>query len=249
MSENNVSSPLVLSGDQSIPTYQQIKDAIRDKIRNGDWTIGQVIPSENQLAEQLGVSRMTINRPFRELTEEGYLRRVHGLGTFVAEPPRHAHLVELVSIADEIKQAGGTHRAELIEQTVEQIGAEMAERLNVQPQSQAFKVVMIHYHDGVPIQLEHRYVNPAALPEFGQADFSSQTPADFLINAIRPDELEHIVQAMMPDETIARQLDIPATEPCLKLKRRTWKDGVVVTSVDLIYPSSRYDLGARYSPT
>ena len=86
MSDNNVSSPLVLSGDQSIPTYQQIKDAIRDKIRNGDWTIGQVIPSENQLAEQLGVSRMTINRPFRELTEEGYLRRVHGLGTFVAEP-------------------------------------------------------------------------------------------------------------------------------------------------------------------
>ena len=50
-----------------------------------------------------------------------------------------------------------------------------------------------------------------------------------LHNAIRPDELEHIVQAMMPDETIARQLDIPATEPCLKLKRRTWKDGVVVT--------------------
>lgn len=249
MSENQALSPLQLSGDKSVPAYQQIKDAIREKIQQGDWRVGQAIPSENQLAELLNVSRMTINRPFRELTEEGFLRRVHGLGTFVAEPPRHAHLVELVSIADEIKNAGGVHRAELLEQSAEHANKALAERFNLAPNSKVYKVTMVHYQNDVPIQFEQRYVNPNVLPDFGGADFSEQTPADYLINALRPDELEHIVQAIIPSKEIAQYLDIPAAEPCLKLRRRTWKDGLVVTSVDLIYPSSRYDLGARYSPS
>ena len=115
--------------------------------------------------------------------------------------------------------------------------------------SNVFKLMMVHYQDGIAIQLEHRYVNPSLVPDFLEVDFSATTPADYLISQIRADELEHIVQAILPDEFIAEQLDIPALEPCLKLQRRTWKDGQVVTSVDLIYPSSRYDLGARYTPS
>lgn len=79
-------------------------------------------------------------------------------------------------------------------------------------------------------------------------DFTTITPTEYLMGEIRPDELEHIVQAILPDAYTALRLSIPAEEPCLRLQRRTWKAGVVVTAVDLIYPSSRYDLGARYHP-
>ena len=108
---------------------------------------------------------------------------------------------------------------------------------------------MIHYQDDVPIQLESRHVNPDLVPEFLQVDFTSITPTDYLISQLRPEELEHIVQAIMPDDFLATQLSIPLTEPCLKLRRRTWKGGRIVTSVDLVYPSSRYELGARYLPS
>ena len=79
---------LKLSGDASTPVYRQIKDAIMARIDNGDWPPGHMLPSENELAAQLGASRMTINRPLRELADNGVLKRVHGLGTFVAERPR-----------------------------------------------------------------------------------------------------------------------------------------------------------------
>jgi GntR family histidine utilization transcriptional repressor len=238
-----------LSGDGSVPMYQQIKDAIRLKISSGEWLAGQLIPSENQLAETLGASRMTINRPLRELTSEGLLRRVHGLGTFVAEPPRQAHLIELISIADEIKQQGKHHRAEVL--ALEEVSAdtELSERLQLKRGAKLFKAVLVHYQDDIPIQLEIRHVNPKLVPDFLQIDFASTTPAEYLIGHIRPEELEHVVQAIMPDEFIAQHLDIPPLEPCLKLRRRTWKDSQVVTSADLIYPSSRYDLGARYAPS
>ena len=237
-----------LSGDTSVPMYQQIKDAIRKKISSGEWRAGQLIPSENQLADSLGASRMTINRPLRELTSEGLLRRVHCLGTFVAEPRRQAHLIELVSIADEIKQQGKVHRAEVL--ALEEINAdtELAERLQLRRGAKLFKAVLVHYQDDIPIQLEFRYVNPALVPDFLAIDFNSTTPAEYLIGQIRPEELEHVVQAIMPDAFITRHLDIPALEPCLKLRRRTWINGQVVTSADLVYPSSRYDLGARYTP-
>ena len=235
-----------LSGDTSLPLYQQIKNAITEKIHAGEWQPGEKIPSENQLAADLGASRMTINRPLRELTAEGVLKRVHGLGTFVAEPPRHASLIELKPIETEIIAQGKSHRAELLSLVEIRAKQTLAERMNVHAGDKLFHAVVVHYQDELPIQLENRHVNPAAVPGFMQVDFSKITPSAYLISQVRPDELEHIVQAVMPDEYIAKRLAIPTTEPCLRLNRRTWKNGAVVTDVALVYPSSRYDLGARF---
>ena len=240
---------LILSGDTSTPLYQQIKNAITEKISSGEWQAGQLIPSENQLAKDLGASRMTINRPLRELAAEGLLRRVHGLGTFVAEPPRQAQLIEIRSIADEIKLHGKTHRAQVLSSKTVKAGAEIGRHMKVEQSSALFQVILIHFQDEVPIQLESRHVNPILAPGFLDVDFTVTTPTEYLISQIRPDEIEHIVQAIAPDAFVATQLKIPLAEPCLKLRRRTWKNGLVVTAADLIYPSSRYDLGARYTPS
>lgn len=246
---NTPPTHLALSGDSATPVYQQIKEAIRAKTQTQEWSAGMLIPSEHQLVASLNASRMTINRALRELTAEGLLRRVHGLGTFVAEPPRHAHLVKLVSIADEIKQQGKQHSSQLL--SLEQVpaNADLCERMQLPDGAQVYRAVLVHKQDDVPIQIEVRAVNPALVPDFMQVDFSQTTPAEHLIKSLRPDELEHIVQAIMPTAFMAKHLDIPASEPCLKLRRRTWKNQQVVTAVDLIYPSSRYQLGARYTPS
>lgn len=239
---------LDLTDDLSLPMYQRIKNTIQTKVSNGDWLPGSLVPSENQLAADLNVSRMTINRPLRELSAEGILKRVHGLGTFVAEKPRQASLLELRSIAEEIKSQGKTHRAEVL--LLEEVSADrdVAERMNVIPGALLFHIVVTHFQDELPIQLEDRYVSPVLVPDFMSVDFKKTTPTEYLVSQIKADELEHIVQAILPDERSAVRLAVPENEPCLRLKRRTWKGDSVVTSVYLDYPSSRYDLGARYAP-
>ncbi|MGB0846790.1 MAG: histidine utilization repressor [Thiolinea sp.] len=241
-------TPADLPDDSSLPIYQRIKDAIQSKIDNGSWPPGTQIPSENQLAADLNVSRMTINRPFRELAAAGILKRVHGLGTFVAEPPRHASLIELRSIAEEIAAQGKTHRAEILLLEETEADADIAERFTLPPGEQLFHIIVIHFQDEIPIQLEDRYVHPTLVPDFMQVDFTQVTPTDYLVSQIVPDEIEHIVQAILPDALLVEQLSIAANEPCLRLQRRTWKHGQVVTNAYMTYPSSRYDLGARYSP-
>lgn len=67
------------------PFYEKVKQAISEKIHRGEWRPHDRIPSEAELVAQFGFSRMTINRALRELTDEGMLVRLQGVGTFVAE--------------------------------------------------------------------------------------------------------------------------------------------------------------------
>jgi len=229
------------------PIYQQIKNTIQQKIRNGDWHAGQKLPSENDLVEALGVSRMTIHRALRELTQDGLINRVHGLGSFVADAPRHASLIELKDIAIEIELSGKRHASRVLSLNDEVASAEVSIQMQIAVGQTVFSLNAIHFQDGIPIQLECRYVNPDLVPDFLVQDFSRFTSTSYLLKQFQPDEMEHIVRAVMPDERARQALRIDSSEPCLQLSRRTWKNDQVVTFVTMTYPSSRYDLGARYA--
>jgi GntR family histidine utilization transcriptional repressor len=229
------------------PLYQQIKNTIHDKINSSEWKAGQKLPSENELVAALEVSRMTIHRALRELTQEGLINRVHGLGSFVADAPRHASLIELKDIAVEVTQGGKQHSSRVLELDTKQANETIARNMQVPPGTALYFLNAVHYQDDIPIQLEARYVNPDLVPEFLQQDFSRATSTSFLLKQFRPQEMEHIVRAVMPGARARDVLRIEPGEPCLQLSRRTWKNDRVVTYVTMTYPSSRYDLGARYA--
>jgi len=236
-----------LDRDAARPLYRQIKETIASHVASGRWAPGRKLPSENELVETLGVSRMTINRALTELAREGMLVRVHGVGTFVAERRRHASLVELRDIADEIREAGRRHSLEVLLLEEVEAPAEVAARMELAMPARVFHLQAVHCQDDVPVMYEDRFVNPALAPKFLDADFGRMTATGYLVGIITPDEMEHVVQAVLPDARVARLLKIARSQACLKLARRTFKRGRVVTAASLVYPGSRYSLGARYA--
>ena len=68
------------------PQYIQIAEQLRHQIVSGEYPIGKKIPTENKLAQSLGVSRSTVRHALDLLTAEERLVRVKGSGTFVAQP-------------------------------------------------------------------------------------------------------------------------------------------------------------------
>ncbi len=230
-----------------LPIYQQIKTTIEGKITNGEWVAGQKLPSENDLVVALNVSRMTINRALRELTQQGMVNRVHGLGSFVADRPRHASLIELQDIALEIAESGKQHSSRIIALDSRVASDEIATKMQMPKVSEVFFLSAVHLQDELPIQFEERYVNPKLVPEFIQQDFNRETSTAYLLKQFRPDEMEHVVSAVIPDLQVQNFLKIERNQPCLQLKRRTWINQQVVTQVTLTYPGNRYDLGARYA--
>ena len=69
----------------AVPLYEKVKRHILTLIESGDWDPDRRLPSEHELVAELGISRMTVNRALRELSAEGYIQRISGVGSFVAE--------------------------------------------------------------------------------------------------------------------------------------------------------------------
>ena len=228
------------------PLYMQVKERITARIRSGEWSPGFRIPSENQLVRDLDISRMTINRALRELKDEGYLSRVHGVGTFVRELPHQASLVELKNIAEEVHERGGVYSNHV--RVLEEVSAatKLGQQFEMAPRTRLFHITVVHEENGNPVQVEDRYVNPEIAPDFLNQDFSKFTPTKYMLSVAPVEALEHVVSARMPDDHICQMLAIEASEPCLVLNRRSWSHGRVATVTTLTYPASRYELRAHY---
>jgi GntR family transcriptional regulator, histidine utilization repressor len=237
----------IFTGPQ--PLYRQFKDYVLARIRSGEWSAGTKMPSESMLVRELGISRMTVNRGLRELMHEGFVSRIHGVGTFVRELPHQASLIELRNIADEMRDMGYTHSAQIIEAGEIPAPPELAERFELPPGDTLFHIVLVHGQDGVPVQIEDRYVNPEIAPAFLDQDFTKATPTEYLMSIAPLGELEHVVKASMPTPDEQNLLDILPTEPCLVLHRRSWSWGKVVSIVTFTYPAGRYELRGRYRTT
>ncbi|MFN4143228.1 histidine utilization repressor [Aestuariivirga sp.] len=231
------------------PLYARVKDHIRENIRAGTWEPGRRVPSENELVESFGISRMTANRALRELSAEGLLSRVPGVGTFVKEPTAFSSLLELRNIAEEIAQRGHRYSARLIARSEVDTNAALAEEFEDRMLKRLFHVVIVHEENGVAVQLEDRYVNPLAVPDFLERDFQTATPTAILLAATPVDELEHTVEATLPTSDQQRLLGIGPLEPCLALHRRSWSRGRIATAATLTYPASRYALYSRHRTT
>ena len=228
------------------PLYQQVKQHIVARVLSGEWVDGARLPSEQELVAALGVSRMTVHRALRELSAEGLVARVQGVGTFVASCRPRSALIEIRDIAEEIVARGHRHRARVAGLTALRAGIELAAGLDLKPGARVFHSVVVHYEDDLPVQLEERFVTPAFAPAYLEQDFERQTTTRYLQGIAPATEVEQVVFAVTPEARICELLDIGADEACLLLTRRTWVAGIPATKSLFIYPGSRYSLGSRY---
>ncbi len=72
-----------------IPAYQQIASSVTHRICDGEWLIGEKMPSEFELATMYGVSRVTLRQAMAQLEQEGIIEKYQGKGIFVRSNPRH----------------------------------------------------------------------------------------------------------------------------------------------------------------
>ena len=236
-----------MSANGPTPRYRRVKEYIVRHIDAGDWRPGDQVPSESALVSALKVSRMTVNRALRELTQEGLVVRVQGTGTFVAEKRPMANLVELRNIADEIRERGQRHSAKVEFLRAEKANADVARDLGLETGALVFHSLITHFADGMPMQLEDRWVNPRTAPDYLKADFTVETPNEHLSRVAPVTEVEHVVEAAMPNARARRLLRLAENEPCLRLRRRTWSGAQVVSAAALLYPGNSHRFTTRFT--
>jgi len=231
---------------KQLPIYEVIKRHIVDQISSGVWPEEYRTPSENALVAEFSVSRMTVNRALRELTDEGWLYRVQGLGTFVKKRKVQSELFEIKNIAAEIRERGGDYSCDIKLLAAHGVEGTIAQMMGVAEGAEVFHSIIIHKENGIPIQLADRYVNPELVPGYLEVDFMDMTPNEYLSLIAPLGKVEHILEVIMPDLETQKSLNITAFEPCLLLNRRTWSQDQIISYALLTHPGSRYKMGVNF---
>ena len=229
-----------------LPAYEQVKAFIKGHISSGQWRPGDPVPSESALAQQFAVARMTVNRALRELAAEGLVTRIQGSGTRVAELHRISSRLTIRDIHEEVAERGHVHTTRVLLVAQEQASADLAQSLGLQPGDKVFHTILIHMENGVPIQYEDRYVNPAAAPGYLDLDFTQTTPTHHLLECAPLTEASYNIEACLPTAQEAKELGIKRTEPCLAMMRRTVSGAHVASVARLVYPGTRYSFAGQF---
>ncbi|WP_369958190.1 UTRA domain-containing protein [Psychrobacter sp. CLB018] len=251
---------------KAVPAYQRIKSAILDNIHSGKWQAGEAISTEMALAKEFGVSRMTVNRALKELSQERVLERRQGSGTFVAQQQFNHTFVEVRNIAQDLKSANRNYQVHVVSKriiTASMLDDEMRDKFNIDEEfvvsdlkdsisttdsneaAILYEVKIIHFADGQPIQFEERWVDATKVPDFIEQDFNVVNTSDYLIAKSPLERGSYIIQALAAPEEIAKALQIPVQSPTLVLRRRTYSAGQVLTFVKMWHAGDRYQFAGE----
>ena len=239
----------MLAGSSSAAApYSRVKSFLKSELERGRWRPGELMPSEAQLVQQFGVSRMTVNRALREMQSEGLVDRVQGVGTFAAQLHRVSSTLTIRNLQEEIEARGHLHHAVVHVKRKESAQAALAQQLGLHTGAPVFHTLIVHFDNNVPLQCEDRYVNPAAAPDYLKVDFTTTTPTHYLLEVAPLWEAQYTIEASAPTEQEARLLGIARTDPCLVIVHRTVSRGVPITLARLVHPGSRYQLQGDFRP-
>lgn len=232
----------------ALAPYAQVKQFLREALASGQYPPGTQLPSEAELVQRFGVSRMTAGRALRELAAEGLVDRVQGVGSFAAQLGKVASQLQIRDLHEEILARGHRHRAQVHLARQEAANAAVAAQLGLAVGAPVFHTLIVHLENEVPLQCEDRHVNPAAAPGYLAVDFNQTTPTHYLLQVAPLWQAQYSIEAGAPTAREARLLGIGPQEPCLVVQRRTTNPQHAITVARLVHPGSRYRLQGEFAP-
>lgn len=201
--------------------YYQIRTHLLEMIESGQLKTGDRVPSERELTEQFGVSRMTARQALKELEALGYLSRQQGKGTFVTTPKLVQPLAGLTSFTEEMRQRGLVPGAVVL--AVEEVlaGWRVAEALGISQTAPVLRLQRLRLADGLPLALEISHIPSALCPGLGQADFENQSLYKMLADryGIRLIRAAQSLEAVAASPYEAAMLQVKEGTPLLLIER------------------------------
>ncbi|MBS0124055.1 UTRA domain-containing protein [Thetidibacter halocola] len=231
--------------------HARIIEDLRGRIVDGTWVPGFQLPRETDLAQDFGVSRMTMNKVLTQLAQEGFLVRRKRSGTFVAQPRAQSAVLEITNIADEVGAQGRAHRWSLLARELRQMTQADLRLLGVQrPRVDEPALILrgVHFADDAPFCLETRAIDLDVVPDAETADFAAHPPGAWLLGHMPWTTARHQIRAVTVTGSDARALGLPSGNACLEILRKTEVNARWVTYARLLYPGEAHQLVAEFGP-
>ena len=177
---------------------EQARLHIKEKIFDGAFEAGR-IPSETELADELGVSRTTIRAALNRLESEGVIYRKQGSGTYVNEPGLQikTRLEEIWSYEGVLQAHGYTPSTRILSLVEQPAGAKLAADLQIEPEEPVAVVEKLFLEDDEPVILTVNHV-PFALTGGLLAEAVGEAPIYDVVAAHGRNRLSYYLSEIVP---------------------------------------------------
>jgi GntR family transcriptional regulator len=209
-----------------LPRYFQLKEIMRERIRSGEWKPGELIPSERELSEKYGISRMTARQAITELVNEGLFYREQGKGTFVSQRKITQQLIHLTGFTEDIRARGQRPGTKVLSATMHPADEETAEKLRINPGTPIFRLQRLRLADDEPLAIELSQISFKGWEGLLEEDLEHNSLYRLLEAkyGLALMEADQELEAGLTGSEEAQLLKISAASPVLFTRRITYTD-------------------------
>jgi GntR family transcriptional regulator len=200
-----------LSKDDYKPLYIQLADRIIEYIKDNELNPGDLLPSQNELAEYYAISEMTIRHTMLRLTTEGIVERIRGVGTFVAQPKIREKIEGIQSLEERLAKLGKEVRNTFLEAQEAYPSDRESRDLDLAPGGKTLRVRRLKWMDGAIFAIESRHIPIEIAARFSQEEIETQ-PFLQLFNRyddIRVGMVSYITRAALLTDFEADAMKVP----------------------------------------
>lgn len=218
-----------LDKDGFIPLYHQIQRALIARIHAGELAVGDCFPSEYELARFYQVSRITARQALNHLKSSGYAISQKGRGTYVTQPKLEKNIMHLRGFTEDMKRRGIIPTSRLLEQSVLQAPASLAEELRVDAASRVLRIRRLRIGDGTPMALEESHVPLKHYPGLERISFAENSLYAVLRDqyGVRAAWADEVLEASPATREESELLSIPKGAIMLSISR------VIMTTAEI----------------
>ena len=234
MEEKSESSAMARSGSARADTrvsWKEVRDRIRGDILDSTYAPGDKLPRDEDIAEELGCARSTVQRAMRDLSDSGIVERRRKGGTHVRHDRVTRATLDIPIARKEVENRGCVYGYQLVSSARAEIPRSVAARFGLSAPVEMLRVRALHLSDQRPYIYEDRWVSLDTVPELGEVDLARESANEWLVRNKPYSRCDIRFYARNADKGDAQLLDTEPGAAHFVMERTTWIGHLPITHV------------------
>lgn len=211
------------------PKYCKLAEIIKKKINDGEYSLGEKIPTEQKLMEKYKLSRDTVRKAINHLVKEKCLYKLQGSGTFVSEEFYSQSLLKFYSFTEEMRRRGKVPSSEIISFDLVEVDERIQKKMSINSK-EVYKLIRLRLADKKPVMYEITYLNPNLIKNLTLKNLTEKPLYDVIRKdyKINFDRAIEKFKAVIPTEDILEKLKMSSLKACMELERYTYSQNEIL---------------------
>lgn len=228
--EDRVTGPTA-AGAVRRRSWKEVRDRIHARILDRSYAPGDKLPRDEDIAQELGCARSTVQRAMRDLSDSGIVERRRKGGTHVRHDPVTRATLDIPITRKEVENKGSVYGYQLVSSAMAEIPRSVAARFGLSAPVKMLQVRALHLSDQRPYIYEDRWVCLDTVPELGDVDLARESANEWLVRNKPYSRCDIRFYARNADDGDAHLLDTEPGAALFVMERTTWIGTSPITHV------------------